>query len=202
MNTINLKSILKSNIKFIVAIVVMVAMVSCSGSGGDDVDDFTPPSGSNGGTNMTTDPGTGTNTDADAPAFSLKSLSGSDVKLSDYSNKVVVLFFFGNNCPSCKAVGPKVESQLATPFASRADYQILGLDQWNGNSNSVQAFKTSTNVSFPLLLNASGVAADYKTTYDRLVVINKAGKIVFSGKQNASSDVAAVNAKVKELLGN
>jgi hypothetical protein len=51
-------------------------------------------------------------------------------------------------------------------------------------------------------LNASGIASEYKTTYDRLVVINKAGKIVFSGKQGASSDINAVEEIVNELLGN
>ncbi len=135
-----------------------------------------------------------------APNFTLKSLDGSDVALSNFTNKVVVLFFFGNNCPSCKAAAPSVESMLVTPFAANTDYKVLGLDQWNGNQASVQAFKTVTGVSFPLLLNASGVAADYKTTYDRIVVIDKAGKIAFSGKQSAASDIAAAKAKVMDLL--
>ncbi|NJK94094.1 MAG: TlpA family protein disulfide reductase [Bacteroidales bacterium] len=135
-----------------------------------------------------------------SPGFTLTSLSGSQVKLSDYSNKVVVLFFFGNNCPSCKAAGPDVESNLFTPFKSRTDYQILGLDQWNGNSASVEAFKTTAGVTFPLLLNAASVAADYKTTYDRLVVIDKSGKTVFTGTQNAANDIAAVKQKVESLL--
>ena len=135
-----------------------------------------------------------------APSFSLKSLDGSDVALSNFSNKVVVLFFFGNNCPSCKAAAPSVESMLVTPFASSTDYMVLGLDQWNGNTASVQAFKTATGVSFPLLLNASGAASDYKTTYDRIVVIDKAGKIAFSGKQSVASDIAAAKAKVMQLI--
>jgi peroxiredoxin len=137
---------------------------------------------------------------ATAPAFSLKSLDGANVSLSDFSNKVVVLFFFGNNCPSCKAAAPSVESMLAEPFASSTDYMLLGLDQWDGNAASVQAFKSATNVTFPLLLNASGVAADYKTTFDRIVVIDKSGKIVFSGKQSAATDIAAAKAKVMELV--
>jgi peroxiredoxin len=135
-----------------------------------------------------------------APAFSLKSLDGANVSLSGFSNKVVVLFFFGNNCPSCKAAAPSVESMLAEPFASSTDYMLLGLDQWDGNAASVQAFKSATNVTFPLLLNASGVAADYKTTFDRIVVIDKSGKIVFSGKQSAATDIAAAKAKVMELV--
>jgi len=135
-----------------------------------------------------------------APNFTLKSLDGADVSLSNFTNKVVVLFFFGNNCPSCKAAAPNVESMLVTPFTSKTSYMVLGLDQWNGNSASVQAFKALTGVSFPLLLNASMVAADYKTTYDRIVVIDKAGKIAFTGKQSAASDIAAAKAKVMDLL--
>ncbi len=117
-----------------------------------------------------------------APGFTLKSIEGTNVSLSDFSNKVVVLFFFGNNCPSCKAVASNVQSMLVTPFAASTDYMVLGLDQWDGNEASVMAFKTATNVTFPLLLNASGVATDYQTTFDRIIVIDKSGKIAFSGK--------------------
>lgn len=135
-----------------------------------------------------------------APDFSLSSIAGTQVKLSDYSGKVVVIFFFGNSCPSCKAAGPSIQSKLATPYASNSNYQILGLDQWDGNTASVQSFKTITGVSFPLLLNASSVAASYKTTYDRLVVIDKLGNIAYSGTQVAGSDADTVKAKVDELL--
>jgi len=136
----------------------------------------------------------------DAPQFTLKSTEGNDVSLSGFTNKVVVLFFFGNNCPACKAAAPNVESMLFTPFASNTDYMVLGLDQWDGNLASVEAFKSATGVTFPLLLNASGVASDYKTTFDRIVVVDKSGKIAFSGKQSAASDIATAKAKVMELL--
>lgn len=139
---------------------------------------------------------------AGAPEFTLKSLAGSNVSLSNFENKVVVLFFFGNNCPSCKAAAPNVESNLVTPFSSKTDYIVLGLDQWNGNAASVEAFKKVTAVTFPLLLSASGVASDYKTTFDRIVVIDKAGNIAFNGTQSASSDIAAAKAKVIALLAN
>lgn len=135
-----------------------------------------------------------------APEFSLTSLDNKTINLSDYKDKVVVIFFFGNECPSCKAAAPKVSSVLDVPYSSRADYQILGLDQWNGNAAKVQSFKTITSVAFPLLLNASNVAANYKTTYDRLVVIDKSGNIAFSGTQGAASDIDAVKAKIDALL--
>jgi peroxiredoxin len=136
-----------------------------------------------------------------APDFTLTSLDGMNVKLSDNLGKVVVLFFLGSSCPSCKAAAPDVQSMLVTPFANRSDYKILGLDQWNGNSAAVQSFKTVTGVTFTLLLNASGVASEYKTTYDRLVVVDQMGDIVFSGKQGAAADISEVKQKVESLLG-
>jgi len=136
-----------------------------------------------------------------APDFTLTSLEGMDVMLSDYKGKVVVLFFFGNSCPSCKAAAPSVQSMLVTPFADRSDYKIMGLDQWNGNPASVESFKSVTGVTFSLLLNASKVAADYKTTYDRLVVVDQKGDISFSGTQGAAADIADVKKKVESLLG-
>ena len=144
--------------------------------------------------------GTPGSTNSPAPEFSLTSLDGTTVKLSDYKDKVVVLFFFGNSCPSCKATAPTIESKLNTAFSSNSDYVILGLDQWDGNNSAVESFKNTTKVTFPLLLKASAVAGSYNTTYDRLVVINKAGIVAFKGTQIASNDINKAVAKVEELL--
>ena len=137
-----------------------------------------------------------------APLFTLTSVTDTSVSLSDFENKVVVLFFFGNKCTFCLSAGPRIEEMLATPFSSSSDYAILGLDQWNGNKSSVEAFKMSTGISFPLLLNASAVAAEYKTTYDRIIVLNKSREVAFMGTKAAGSDIAAAKAKVTELISN
>ena len=47
-----------------------------------------------------------------APPFTLKDTNGSDVSLSKYDGKVIVLFFFGSGCPSCRAVAPKIQNQI------------------------------------------------------------------------------------------
>lgn len=136
----------------------------------------------------------------EAPDFTLQSSSGAEVKLSDFSSKVLLMFFFGNGWPSCRAVAPDIESELVTPYADRSDYAVLGLDQWDGNVASVESFKRATGVSFPLLLDASNVAAKYKTTYDRLIVIDKLRDIVFSGTRGASADIEKVKEKIDALL--
>ncbi len=139
-------------------------------------------------------------TAGNAPAFELKSLTGSTVKLADFKNKVVVLFFFGNTCPSCKAAAPNVQTMLQGTFGSNPSFMLLGLDQWDGNAAAVESFMKSTGVTFPLLLMASPTAKAYATTYDRLVVIDKMGNIMFDGKQGAGSDLAAAKAKIEMLL--
>lgn len=128
------------------------------------------------------------NTDI-APDFTLTELDGKQIKFSDYEGKVLVMFFFGNSCPSCKTVATQIQSKLANKFESNEAFAIVGLDQWNGNASSVRNFKSVTGVQFPLLLGASSTASAYKTTYDRLLVVDKKGAIQFRGKRNATNDL-------------
>jgi peroxiredoxin len=177
-------NVLKNMFKVTLIALFLVSLNACSND--DDKAD------------TTTTPPVAVNTTA--PDFSLTSLDSKTYKLSEQKNKVVVLFFFGNECPSCKAAAPKVCMELHAPYASRADFQIYGIDQWDGNSAKVQSFLDITKVGFPLLLTGSSVAASYKTTYDRIVIIDKSGKVAFSGTQGAASDIAAAKAKIDELL--
>ncbi|MCU4174911.1 peroxiredoxin family protein [Carboxylicivirga sp. N1Y90] len=135
-----------------------------------------------------------------APSFSLKDLGGNEVMLADFDKKVLVMFFFGNGCPACKAAGPSIQSKLADAFVSNANFSIVGLDQWDGNEAAVQSFKNTSGVKFPLLLKASATARSYGTTFDRIVVIDKEGNIRFNGTRSAASDVDAAVAVVKEYL--
>jgi len=177
-----------SKVRLAAIVMMFVALISFSSCEKDENDD---PAG--------TTP-TPTPTGTKAPDFELKSLTGSTVKLADFKNKVVVLFFFGNGCPSCKAAAPNVQSMLQGTFGSNPAFMLLGLDQWDGNNAAVESFMKSTGVTFPLLVMASPTAKAYSTTYDRLVVIDKMGNIMFDGKQGAGSDLAAVKTKVEQLL--
>lgn len=138
----------------------------------------------------------------DAPNFELSTLNGSTFNMSEQKDKVVVLFFFGSSCPSCRAVGPDIEKKLNADFNGNSGYTIIGLDQWDENSNSVESFKTITKISFPLLLDASQVASSYNTTYDRLVVVDKKGKIAHRGSRGATNDISTVVSLVNDLLDN
>ena len=62
-----------------------------------------------------------------APDFSLTSLEDGTISLSDYQDKVAVLFFFGYSCPICLGSAPTIESQIAQAFGSDANFVILGV---------------------------------------------------------------------------
>ena len=134
-----------------------------------------------------------------APNFSLSETSGNVINRSDYNGKVLVLFFFGNSCPSCKAVGPSIQSTFVNAYAGQ-DVAVVGIDQWDGNAASVNAFKSNTGVSFPLLMKGSSTANEYSTTYDRIIVIDKNGFIRFRGTQVASNDLNAAKSVVDSYL--
>ena len=136
-----------------------------------------------------------------APTFSLQTSTGENINLSDFEEKVITLFFFGHGCSPCRGIAPSIQDQLADSFSSNDDYVILELDVWDGNSSAVDAFEAVTGVNFPLLLNASSVARNYETTYDRIVVIDQNGGIAFSGTKPASGDLEAVKTLIDSLLG-
>jgi len=145
----------------------------------------------------------GQNVGEPAPGFEVDLLSGDTFRLDDHEGKVVAIFFFGNTCPSCRAVGPEVESAINQAFGNdSAHFIILGIDTWDSSSNpnSVDGFKKATGITFPLGIKGGDVAAAFKSTYDRLLVIDKAGTLVHKGQIVASNDINNAVAAIEEGL--
>ncbi len=135
-----------------------------------------------------------------APDFSLTDLNGNTVTLSQYHGKVIALFFFGYACPSCKAIGPDVQSKIQDVYGANSNFVLLGFDQWDGNKAGVESFKTQTGATYTLLQKASGTATSYKTTYDRMIIVDQEGKISFKGTNLVSADLDAAISNINSLL--
>ncbi|MEE9373643.1 MAG: TlpA disulfide reductase family protein [Saprospiraceae bacterium] len=141
------------------------------------------------------------NSDKDlAPEFSIEDVSGGTISSASYEGQNLVIFFFGYNCPPCKSVGPSIESRLNQEFKSNSKFAIIGMDQWDGNKAGVEDFQKTTGVTFPLGIKGSSVASAFKTTYDRLVVVNTDGEVVYRGNSIAANNLDTVVDLVKELL--
>ena len=137
-----------------------------------------------------------------APDFTYQNLSGDTVKLSDYQGKVVFLFLFGNGCSNCKLIGNDTETKVQEVYGTRDDFQAIGLDLWNSTSSvtTVTAFKSTTKITYPLLLKAGDMEEDYKTTYDRVIVIDREGKIRHKGSTVVYNDLDAAIGVIEGLF--
>lgn len=138
-----------------------------------------------------------------APNFQASLLGGETFNLADHEGKVVMVFFFGNTCPSCRTVGSIIESEIYQEYMDDSGNLVaVGIDTWNSSSNesSVNGFKSQTGITFPLAIKGGEVAVSYKTTYDRLMVINRAGILVHKGLVAASNDINKTIAAIEESL--
>jgi peroxiredoxin len=126
-----------------------------------------------------------------APDFEVSLLGGETFRLSDHSGKVVMMFLFGNTCPSCQAAGPDIETQIYQAYKEHPYFVAVGLDTWNSSSSetSVTGFREATGITFPLAIMAGDVVVSFETTYDRLLVIDSEGVLVHKGLVVAANDI-------------
>ncbi len=137
-----------------------------------------------------------------APNFTLNKLNGGTFNLAAYQGKVVFIFFFGYACPHCLANGPNTQSGIYEVYKNNPDFVAVGIDTWDGNSAGVQNFQSSTGVQYQLCLKGSAVEDSYQTTYDRIVIIDKAGVIKFKATSDATPTVVQQAANVIDQLLN
>ena len=94
-----------------------------------------------------------------APDFSLKSLDGSSVRLSELRGKPVIVNFWATWCPSCKEEMPVL--QAAYEKYRDQGYEFLGVDL-NEDGGTVQDFVQKGGYNWVFLLDTSG---EVSTTY-------------------------------------
>lgn len=137
-----------------------------------------------------------------APDFTLLTLENSNYKLSANRGKVILAFMVGHSCPYCIASAPDIKAELQNMFGSNSNFQFIVIDTWDGNSSAVNGFKNNTGLDAIYLQNGKSVATQWSITYDRLVVIDSQGKMVFKGTKPAGSDVSAAKTAIQTALNN
>lgn len=89
-----------------------------------------------------------------APDFSLETLAGEKVNLSDYRGKVIFLNFWATWCPPCKAEMPHMQS-FYDEYSDQAE--ILAVNITSDDSvGAVEKFRKQYNITFPILLDVEG----------------------------------------------
>jgi thiol-disulfide isomerase/thioredoxin len=133
--------------------------------------------------------------------FSVNLISGGSVELEAQEGKVVLIYFFGWNCPSCRGAGGSIQQQLFDAFENDDNFYGISIDTWNGNNSEVQSFINFTGIDTPVGVQGSNAASTLGSTYDRLIVIDASGTIVHKNQSaRAGDDINAAKSAIQNAL--
>ena len=113
-----------------------------------------------------------------APDFTLKTLDGNTLKLSDLRGKAVVLNFWATWCPPCKVELPWFVD-LQKQYGPQG-LQIVGISEDEGGKDKVAAFVKEMGVNYTVAVDDDTVAGKYGDVEDlpTTFYIDRNGKIV------------------------
>ncbi|MCB0193300.1 MAG: redoxin domain-containing protein [Anaerolineae bacterium] len=123
-----------------------------------------------------------------APPFTLTSLNGESVSLSDYGGQVVLVNFWATWCSACITEMPDYE-QVYQQY--RPEFVVLGVNLQESSSH-VQQYAAGLGLNFPVLLDSDGRVTnrDYHVTgMPGSFLVDREGKIVYRhvGPMNAET---------------
>jgi peroxiredoxin len=113
-----------------------------------------------------------------APDFTLQSLEGKSVRLSDYRGKAILLNFWATYCDPCKVEMPWIVD-LQKQYASQG-LQVIGVAMDDAGPGEIAKFAREMGVNYPILIGKDEVGDAYggllylPTTF----YIGRDGKIV------------------------
>jgi peroxiredoxin len=114
-----------------------------------------------------------------APDFSLQSLEGQTIRLSDFRGKAVVLNFWATWCEPCKIETPwfvELQKQYGPD-----GLQVIGIAADEGDSkDDVAKFTRSMGVNYPVLLGKEAVVNSYGGVQflPETIYIGRDGKVI------------------------
>lgn len=113
-----------------------------------------------------------------APQFSLKDIEGKEIKLSDFKDQGVILFFWASWCPRCREEIPGLNRVYV--LLKKKGINFLSIDAGE-TEKRIRRFVKNIPIDFPVLLDASQkVSQSYVVVgIPTFVVVNKNGQITF-----------------------
>lgn len=123
-----------------------------------------------------------------APDFTLQTIDGQSVSLSDYLGKCVMLDFWMVSCPSCRHKLPYIE-EAYEKLSPEQEIILLNIHT-GGREDLIYNFIESENISFPVLLDLDRkVTSIYAVTgVPTTFFIDKSGIIRAIDEQFGSAD--------------
>jgi thiol-disulfide isomerase/thioredoxin len=113
-----------------------------------------------------------------APDFSLESLDGKTMRLSDFRGKAVLLNFWATWCGPCKIEMPWFV-ELQNQYAAQG-FQIVGVAMDDASKEDIAKFAKDMGVNYPILIGKEAVGDQYGGVpgLPESFLIGRDGKIV------------------------
>ena len=133
------------------------------------------------------------------PAFVLPDLSGNDVSLDDFEDKVVILDLWATWCPPCRREIPFLVS-LYEEYGDQGLVVIgVGLDQ--GGASVIAPFVEANDVTYTILVGNQTMSRDYKvSSIPMTLTIDRDGRVAAKDVGFTPSIAKEMRARVEELL--
>ncbi len=137
--------------------------------------------------------------DSTAPDFVLKSLGGTNLRLSEYLGEVVMLNFWASWCGSCRQEMPELDRLYAT-YRS-AGFIVLGINVDDDAARAVDIAR-ALNVSYPVVLDPrKSVAPKYRLgELPMSVLIDRSGIVRFVHSDYQAGKEQPYVAELRRLL--
>lgn len=135
-----------------------------------------------------------------APDFSLRSMAGNNLRLSEYRSEVVVLNFWATWCGKCSDAMPVLNTLYEQHQDEGLQVLAVGVD---GATHKAIEFANATGVSFPVLTDneAKSVSRMYELgSMPLTLVIDREGNVRHIHKGFKKDSGAKIATEVAELL--
>ncbi len=138
-----------------------------------------------------------------APDFTMTTVDGQTVRLSDLRGKVVMLQFTASWCGVCRKEMPFIERDIWQKHRENTDFALFGIDR-DEPLTTVKKFAEQTKVTYPLALdpkaNIFALYAERQSGITRNVLIDKEGRIVKLTRLFNETEFAELVKAIDELL--
>ena len=134
-----------------------------------------------------------------APDFALKSMTGENLRLSEYRGEVVVLNFWSSGCGTCVLQMPTVQ-KLYEQYRDNG-LQVLGINI-DRDTRKAREMVENLDLAYPVLLDTEkSVSRQYKLdALPVVVLIDRNGAIRYTHSKYRNIDRHEYHREIDELL--